>query len=182
VRASAALLVIAAAALRCASSPPNALPAAAPSAAPAASAAPAPPPPAESTPAQYLAPSPFAGGDGTSAEQAVVVLAGTEDEGIDLEHHWIFDHYGRFRKVRGGLASADGKHYDVITVELADHSEKTIYFDITGFYGVMETPLPPPPPPSGTGGRAGRRRSRVLFSGRSEFRSAARSSPRDSRG
>jgi len=105
-------------------------------------------PPAASTaprPAQYLAPSPFAGGDGSTPDQAVVVLAETEDEGIDLEDHWIFDHYGRFRKIRGGLASAEGKHYDVITVELGDHSEKTIYFDITGFYGVMEKPAPQPP-------------------------------------
>jgi hypothetical protein len=125
----------------CASSaPPRS--SAAPPAAPAPSAAPAPAPPAPPPPqpASYLAPSPFAGGDGSSVEQAVVVLAGTEDEGIDLEHHWIFDHYGRFRKIRGGLGSADGKHYDVITVELADHSEKTIFFDITGFYGVMEPP------------------------------------------
>ena len=120
-------------------------PAAAPPAPPAASAA-----PSSSSPAQYLAPTPFAGGDGSSVDQAVVVLAEAEDEGIDLEHHWIFDHYGRFRKIRGGLASADGRHFDVITVELGDHSEKTIYFDITGFYGVLEKPAPdpaPPPPP-----------------------------------
>jgi hypothetical protein len=107
---------------------------------------PSPPPP---QPAKYLAPSPFAGGDGSSAEQAVVVLAQTEDEGIDLEHHWIFDHYGRFRKLRGGLASADDKHYDVVVVELGDHTEKTIYFDISGFYGIMDVPQaedPPPPP------------------------------------
>ena len=104
---------------------------------PAAASTPAPAPP---QPARYLAPTPFAGGDGSSVEQAVVVLAQTEDEGIDLEHHWIFDHYGRFRKIGGGLASADGKHYDVITVELGDHTEKTIFFDITGFYGVMEPP------------------------------------------
>ena len=124
--------------------PPSAAPAG-PAAPAAANPAPAPPTAAPQEPARYLAPSPFAGGDGSSPEQAVVVLAGTEDEGIDLEHHWIFDHYGRFRKVRGGLASADGKHFDVITVELADHAEKTIYFDITGFYGVMELPAPPPP-------------------------------------
>ncbi len=133
---------------------PNAAPqTVAPNAAPPAAAEPAPPP---SQPAKYLAPGPFAGGDGSSAEQAVVVLAQTEDEGIDLEHHWIFDHYGRFRKIRGGLASADDKHYDVITVELGDHTERTIYFDITGFYGVMDppetapaTPPPPPQPPQG---------------------------------
>ena len=116
-------------------SPPPAPPSAAPTS------------PASEEPARYLAPSPFAGGDGSSPDQAVVVLAGTEDEGIDLEHHWIFDHYGRFRKVRGGLASADGRHFDVITVELTDHTEKTIYFDITGFYGVMELPTSPQPPP-----------------------------------
>ena len=119
--------------------------ASAPSPAGAAPAAQTPAAPAPPEAASYLAPTPFAGGDGTSVEQAVVVLAQTEDEGIDLEHHWIFDHYGRFRKIRGGLAAADGKHYDVITVELADHSEKTIFFDITGFYGVMEAPEAPPP-------------------------------------
>ena len=98
-------------------------------------------------PSKDAAGSPFAGGDGTSADQAVIVLADTEDEGIDLEHHWTFDHYGRFRKVRGGLASAsDGRHFDVITVELSDHTERTIYFDITAFYGVMEKPSAPPPP------------------------------------
>ena len=124
----------------CASRTPAPAAAATPAAAPTSPpAAPAPP-----QPARYLAPSPFAGGDGSSVEQAVVVLAETEDEGIDLEHHWTFDHYGRFRKIRGGLAAAGGKHYDVITVELADHTEKTIYFDITGFYGVMEKPAPPP--------------------------------------
>jgi len=133
----------------CASNPAPAPSAPPPNPAPATT---APPPPAEPTapppqPARFLAPTPFAGGDGSSVEQAVVVLAQTEDEGIDLEHHWIFDHYGRFRKIGGGLASADGKHYDVITVELGDHTEKTIYFDITGFYGVMELPEAPAPPP-----------------------------------
>jgi hypothetical protein len=141
------LLFAASVLVGCASSPRHsgsaAPPAAAPAPPPAAVVEPAPPPP---QPASYLAPSPFAGGDGSSVEEAVVVLAQTEDEGIDLEHHWIFDRYGRFRKIRGGLASADGKHYDVITVELGDHTEKTIFFDITGFYGVMELPEAPAPP------------------------------------
>jgi len=136
-----------ASALGCAATAPS--PAAGPAAPPPPAAPrPASAPPSASSPAQYLAPTPFAGGDGSSAEQAVVILAETEDEGIDLEHHWIFDHYGRFRKIRGGLASAEGKHFDVITVELGDHSEKTIYFDITGFYGVLEKPAADPAPHS----------------------------------
>jgi hypothetical protein len=144
-------------AIGCASpapSPPSSSASAAPPApAPAPPAAPEPAPPPEAAPkepARFLpskdaAGSPFAGGDGTSADQAVIILADTEDEGIDLEHHWTFDHYGRFRKVRGGLAAADGRHFDVITVELADHTEKTIFFDITAFYGVLEKPAAPPP-------------------------------------
>ena len=120
-------------------------PPAAPESAPSPAGA-APKEPARYFPSKDAAGSPFAGGDGTSADQAVIVLADTEDEGIDLEHHWTFDHYGRFRKVRGGLASAaDGRHFDVITVELADHTERTIYFDITAFYGVLEKPAAPPP-------------------------------------
>jgi hypothetical protein len=104
-----------------------------------------PPPAAAERPAQFLPTAPFSGGDGSTPDEAVVIGAETEDEGIDLEHHWIFDHYGRFRKVRGGLAASGQRHFDVITVELADHSEKTIYFDITQFYGILEKPAAPPP-------------------------------------
>ena len=73
--------------------------------------------------------------DGTSVEKAVLVLADNEEDGVAWERRWIFDHYGRYRRKSVGLTAANGRHYDVFVVELADHSEKTIFFDCTGFLG-----------------------------------------------
>jgi len=73
--------------------------------------------------------------EGSSVESAVLVEASTESAGIDWENDWIYRHYGRFRKESVALASMASRRYDVITVELADHSRKVIYFDITDFVG-----------------------------------------------
>jgi len=72
---------------------------------------------------------------GDSPETAVLVPADAPNEGIDFQNNWIFDRYGRFRRAGGGLAHAGegsaARRYEVVKVELADHSERTIYFDIT---------------------------------------------------
>jgi hypothetical protein len=72
---------------------------------------------------------------GDSPETAVVVPADAPNEGIDFQNNWIFDRYGRFRREGGGIAHAgEGsalRRYEVVKVELADHSRRTIYFDIT---------------------------------------------------
>jgi len=70
-----------------------------------------------------------------SLEAAVLVPADNEEDGIAYENDWIWGHYGRFRRRSGGLASQAGRRYDVITVELSDHTLKTLYFDITDFFG-----------------------------------------------
>jgi hypothetical protein len=100
-------------------------------------ATPAAPPAEKKEPPRFLAPAPYAGGDGSTVDQAVQVLAVDENEGARLENEWIYGHFGRFRKNFGALASAEGRHYDVIRFELPDGSEHTIYFDITGFFGVV---------------------------------------------
>ena len=61
--------------------------------------------------------------------------AGDESSGIARENDWIFQHYGRFRKKSIALASRQGRRVDVITVELSDHTERVLYFDITDFFG-----------------------------------------------
>ena len=71
-------------------------------------------------------------------ENAVVVMADTEEEGVRRENEWIFGRYGKFRKTGVGLATVAQKKIDVIRVELADHSEKEIFFDITSFFGKSE--------------------------------------------
>jgi hypothetical protein len=72
---------------------------------------------------------------GDSPETAVVVPTDAPNEGIDFQNNWIFDRYGRFRRSGGGIAHAgEGsatRRYEVVKIELADHSLRTVYFDIT---------------------------------------------------
>jgi hypothetical protein len=102
---------------------------------------PAPPPPSSPLetsgprPAQFLPTTVYSGGDGSSIEQAVVVMADSEQAGVRRENEWIFARYGKFRKTGVGLATVEQRKFDAIRVELADHSEKEIFFDITSFFG-----------------------------------------------
>jgi hypothetical protein len=129
-----ALLVISAA---CGTRAPAAAPRTAPSATASPAAAAPPPAPDESggKPARFLPTTVYSGGDGSSLEQAVVVMADTEPSGVLRENEWIFARYGKFRKTGVGLATVEQRKFDVIRVELADHSEKEIFFDITSFFG-----------------------------------------------
>jgi hypothetical protein len=72
---------------------------------------------------------------GDSPETAVVVPTDAPNEGIDFQNKWIFDRYGRFRRAGGGIAhKGEGsatRRYEVVKIELADHSLRTVYFDIT---------------------------------------------------
>ena len=72
---------------------------------------------------------------GDSPETAVTVPVNAPNEGIDFQNNWIFDRFGRFRRMKGGIAHAgeEGvvRRYEVVTFELPDHSEHTVYFDIT---------------------------------------------------
>ena len=96
---------------------------------------PAPPAAAAERSAPHGAPLSSGIEEGSSLEAAVVAPPSNEREGIAWENNWIYGRYGRFRKKSVGLASRFGRRYDVITVELADHTERIFYFDITDFFG-----------------------------------------------
>jgi hypothetical protein len=68
---------------------------------------------------------------GDSTTTAVPVPAAALEEGVPFENNWIFDRFGRFRKLGGGTGQEGGRRYDVVKFELPDHSEHTVYFDIT---------------------------------------------------
>ena len=91
---------------------------------------PAPQPTPKETPASALVDR-----AGDSVETAVAVPADAPNEGIDFENNWIYDRYGRFRRAKWGIAHAgEGntrRRYEVVTIELTDHSQRTLYFDIT---------------------------------------------------
>jgi hypothetical protein len=82
----------------------------------------------------------FAGGDGSSTAQAVVINATSSSVGINAEYKWIESRYGARDKdwtiemrMHGG--SDDGKSYETFYIKLADGTPKTIVFDISSFYG-----------------------------------------------
>ena len=75
----------------------------------------------------------YAGGDGSSCEQAVVPLA---DEGrgmVQAEYQWLSRKFGGGSLVRQALgASSDGKHrYDLILWRTPEGKEVEVCFDVT---------------------------------------------------
>ena len=95
----------------------------------------APPAAAAPAPAPVVSAEALADHAGDSPETAVTVPADAPNEGIDFQNNWIYDRFGRFRRAGGGIAHAgEGsalRRYEVVKIELADHSERTVYFDIT---------------------------------------------------
>ena len=79
----------------------------------------------------------FAGGDGSSVEQAVIVNGATEQTGVDAEYAWIAQRYPGYRKDSQTLRGADGKHYDVLEFTTSSGEKKRVYFDITDFFGKL---------------------------------------------
>lgn len=68
---------------------------------------------------------------GDSPETAIEVPPDAPNEGVDFQNRWIYNRYGRFRRLSYALAHKEERHYDIITVEMPDHSQHTVYFDIT---------------------------------------------------
>jgi hypothetical protein len=78
----------------------------------------------------------FEGGDGSSIEKAVIIKnAKNESEGVDAESKWIHKVHRGWRKGRQALLMQDGKSYDRIEYTTPDGTKKTIFFDITEFFG-----------------------------------------------
>lgn len=81
----------------------------------------------------------YRGGSGETIEDAVIINAASSLVGIPAEYHYISSECGR-RKVDWTLKlqahiEKNGRHYDVLTVELESGEVRKYYFDITKFYG-----------------------------------------------
>jgi hypothetical protein len=60
----------------------------------------------------------------------------TEKEGIAWEYAWIKERFGAYRRKGQRLLMGDGgRRYDQVSVEVADGTERTLYFDITRYFG-----------------------------------------------
>ncbi|HEV7920129.1 MAG TPA: hypothetical protein VGR02_04980 [Thermoanaerobaculia bacterium] len=88
------------------------------------------PPPAPA-PAAAVSAEALADRSGDSPETAIAVPADAPNGGVDFENEWIFRQYGRFRRNGSGTGSVNSRRYNIVKIELADGSRKTVYFDIT---------------------------------------------------
>lgn len=122
------LTIVLAACLTACASTPSVAPKLAPSTTPATAA---------DIPVPGLAPGVhFAGGDGSSQEKAVVVLGANESSGVQAEYLWLAAHFPGYQRGQQGLIQGQGgKSYDVLDFTTADGAKRTIYFDITDYFG-----------------------------------------------
>lgn len=78
----------------------------------------------------------FAGGDGSSQEKAVVVLGATEPTGVAAEYLWLDAHFPGYQRGQQGLVQGEGgKSYDVLDFTTVDGQKRTVYFDISDYFG-----------------------------------------------
>ena len=82
----------------------------------------------------------YEGGDGSSMEQAVVIKsANGEAEGVAAERMWIQKVHPDWKKSAQRLVypikSDSNRRYDLIDYITLDGETRTIFFDITDFFG-----------------------------------------------
>ncbi len=78
----------------------------------------------------------FEGGDGSSIETAVVIKGAKDtEEGIEAEAKWVRKVHRNWTKGTQALLDQNGRKYDRIEYSTPEGGTKTIYFDITDFFG-----------------------------------------------
>ena len=73
--------------------------------------------------------------DGSSMDDAIVIDAADEQEGVRTEYRWIADHYPGCTRGSPALLSGGVHMYDAIDFTIASGEHRKAYFDITGFFG-----------------------------------------------
>lgn len=97
------------------------------------------------SPAPGKAPKPkitLRGGPGDTPETAIVISGAPNSRiGIDAEYYYLMKKFGRpnvdWKLKRQSVLHLKSKDYDKMEIRLKDGREKTIFFDITEFYGKM---------------------------------------------
>lgn len=73
--------------------------------------------------------------DGSSFEKAIVIKEKNETAGVHAEYEWLKENYPGYRTKGQSLSDYKGRPFDIITIITADGFEKSIYFDISNFFG-----------------------------------------------
>ena len=82
----------------------------------------------------------LSGGPGDTMATAIVIKgAKSSQDGIPAEYYFLEKKFGKmqvdWKLSRQELLNQDGKHYDLMRIELKDGTKKDVYFDITEFFG-----------------------------------------------
>lgn len=73
--------------------------------------------------------------DGSSYEKAIVIKEKSETPGVSAEYKWLKEKYPGYTFTGQSLSTYKKTPYDVIKIKTADGEEKTVYFDISNFFG-----------------------------------------------
>lgn len=84
----------------------------------------------------------FKGGPGDTAATAVVISGAPNSRiGIDAEYYYLGKKFGQpnvdWKLKRQSVINEKGKIYDRMDLEFKDGSKKTVFFDITEFFGKL---------------------------------------------
>lgn len=90
-----------------------------------------------STPIQDPASSSVAARDGSSVANAVIIRAPSEAAGVAAEYQWIAERFPGYTRKTQSLLQVRGHFYDALEIVTASGEERTLYFDITDFFGKL---------------------------------------------
>ena len=83
-------------------------------------------------------PAASAGGDGASMATAIAIDAANEADGVAAEYAWLSEHFPGAHVVNQSLLTPAGDHvYDALEFTARDGTKRTVYFDISRFFGKM---------------------------------------------
>jgi hypothetical protein len=77
----------------------------------------------------------YEGGDGSSAEKAIIIKNATEETGVKAEYAYLAKHFPGYKRGKQSLVREKNRMYDVLEVTTAEGKALTIFFDITEFFG-----------------------------------------------
>jgi hypothetical protein len=76
----------------------------------------------------------YSGGDGTTAQSAVIISAADHVSGVDAEYAWISANLPGAKLESQSLVQGP-KMYDMFEVVLPSGEKRKVFFDISSFFG-----------------------------------------------
>ncbi len=78
----------------------------------------------------------YRGGDGSTKEKAIIILANSEYEGVSAEWDYLQDKFGNWDLEEQTFLEDDGRQYDIMNITYhLGQKRKEVWFDVSDFYG-----------------------------------------------